>query len=46
MDEHRFRFHGDLCLRLTLLPCGLVEREGFEPVSFRSVRERNAGDNR
>lgn len=27
MDEHRFRFHGDLCLRLTLLPCGLVERE-------------------
>lgn len=44
MDEHRFRFHGDLCLRLTLLPCGLVER--VEPVSFRSVRERNAGDNR
>jgi len=27
MDEHRFRFHGDRCLRLTLLPCGLVERE-------------------
>lgn len=27
MVEHRFRFHGDRCLRLTLLPCGLVERE-------------------